>query len=356
MQRLIFELSHVHSYNHFLLQSNAILHGQIAGLEQTIQVQDGELKNKEQKIILLQNITKLSKTSSPSTSTSSTSSTTSIPSSSKSSSQSSPSEESTSHIRDAINTVGTFVLGIGEGLQDLWNGVTTMVTAPFKTKSPQSKYVHQTTEDQKMSYTHIRSCVVNYTIHSGGIIDEHKNEVINKTAMSIMYSFTDAIISKNRATSLIISGNNKTNVDELWNCLSRMEKYGRQLRISSDVPRTEFTDEIFQEISNSQQNKLPRSIVVVDIDETQPSYNNTGEAVAYRGYLEGAIDDTMPLFVDTKHRQTRADNVFIVMLLKTNLDLNGDYEDNLLCMREYFMNQWTFRFWTRIVHQIFLPH
>eukprot|EP01125_Pyxidicula_operculata_P000414 TRINITY_DN10447_c0_g1_i1.p1 TRINITY_DN10447_c0_g1~~TRINITY_DN10447_c0_g1_i1.p1 ORF type:complete len:187 (-),score=9.61 TRINITY_DN10447_c0_g1_i1:96-656(-) len=159
-----------------------------------------------------------------------------------------------------------------------------------------------------------------------------------------------------KATTLLISGNNKTNTNKLWDCLSKIKNYGRQMRINSTVPRTEFTNEIFHEIFNSRNDKLPRTIIVVDIDETLPTYNNTGEVAAYRGHLEGAIDDTMPYFVDTKYRQTRTDNVFIVMLLKTKLDLNGDYEENLLCMRQYFMEQWTFRFWTRIGRQIFLPH
>eukprot|EP01125_Pyxidicula_operculata_P013755 TRINITY_DN4562_c0_g1_i1.p1 TRINITY_DN4562_c0_g1~~TRINITY_DN4562_c0_g1_i1.p1 ORF type:complete len:278 (-),score=19.20 TRINITY_DN4562_c0_g1_i1:211-996(-) len=239
-------------------------------------------------------------------------------------------------------------------IQDMWNKMAKIVTAPFTQSAPQSKYLHQTLEDRRFSLAHMRSCIVNYTVSSGGSINE---KIIDETANEVYRAFANTKLTKKRSTPLLITGNNKTNLNEFWNCLSRMENYGRQLRISSSVPRTEFTDEIFKEISNSQEDKkLPRTIIVVDIDETLPTYNNTGEAAAYRGHLEGAIDDTMPIFSDMKLRQTRSDNVFIVMLLKTKLDLNGNLMENMLCLREYFLEQWTFRFWTRIVHQVFLPH
>eukprot|EP01125_Pyxidicula_operculata_P020713 TRINITY_DN7730_c0_g1_i1.p1 TRINITY_DN7730_c0_g1~~TRINITY_DN7730_c0_g1_i1.p1 ORF type:complete len:185 (+),score=32.58 TRINITY_DN7730_c0_g1_i1:65-556(+) len=163
-------------------------------------------------------------------------------------------------------------------------------------------------------------------------------------------------MEKRRPSTLLITGNNKTNINEFWNCLSRIKGYGTQFRISSDVPRTEFTSEIFQEISKSNSKNLPRTTIVVDIDETLPTYNKTGESAAYRGHLEGAIDDTMPFFVDVKHKQTRSENVFFVMLLKTKLDFNGNHDENMLCLREYFMEEWTFRFYARIVHQVILPH
>eukprot|EP01125_Pyxidicula_operculata_P019014 TRINITY_DN6852_c0_g1_i3.p1 TRINITY_DN6852_c0_g1~~TRINITY_DN6852_c0_g1_i3.p1 ORF type:complete len:420 (-),score=86.89 TRINITY_DN6852_c0_g1_i3:164-1423(-) len=360
IRKLIFEINLVHSKNNFLQQSNAVLHDQIVDLEQTIQIQNIELNNKEIKIKQLQNSTKSSpSTPSPTLSPSSTntsSSSTYTSSQSQSQSPPQPPPSSSSHLKDVIDTVGTFILDIGEGLQAMWNEVSTIIKAPFTPTKPQSRYIHITPEDQSLSFPYVRSCVANYTVSSGGIINDTNNEIINQTAMKIIYAFTDAKIQKKRSTPLLISGNNKTNINELWNCLSRMEKYGRQLRLSSNTSRTEFTEEIFQEISNRQTDKLPRTIVVVDIDETVPTYNNTGETAAYRGHLEGAIDDTMPIFTDTKQRQVRSDNVFFVMLLKTNLDLNGDYEENLLCMREYFMEQWTFRFWARLVHQIFLPH
>eukprot|EP01125_Pyxidicula_operculata_P012888 TRINITY_DN4249_c0_g4_i1.p1 TRINITY_DN4249_c0_g4~~TRINITY_DN4249_c0_g4_i1.p1 ORF type:complete len:318 (+),score=86.21 TRINITY_DN4249_c0_g4_i1:462-1415(+) len=236
IERLIFEISLVQANNQFLRQSNTLLHSQIAGLEQTIQLQDSELRNKEKKIASLQNSTKTPSVSSTSSSSPSKNSTTSTSTYTSQSSSSSSSSSTTSHLKDAINTIGTFVLGLGESIQEIWSEVTTMVTSPIVTPTPQSKYIHHTPADKSFSYQHVRSCVVNYTMSSGGFVDENSTDnFIDRTTMDVVHAFTDATIKKRRPTTLLITGNNKTNINTLWDCLSGMKNYGRQFRISSSM-------------------------------------------------------------------------------------------------------------------------